>query len=81
MAKKNAKRNVKSSGSGVEVNWVLCLVMSVFVGWAGVDRYLMGKVGTGLLKLFTFGGLGIWWLVDIILIATKHNYKNVKWVE
>lgn len=79
MAKKNAKRNVKSSGR--EVNWVLCLVMSVFVGWAGVDRYLMGKVGTGLLKLFTLGGLGIWWLVDIILIATKHEYKNVKWVE
>jgi TM2 domain-containing membrane protein YozV len=81
MAKKKARKSVKSNGGVRNVNWVLCLVMSVFVGWAGVDRYLMGKVGTGLLKLFTFGGLGIWWLVDIILIATKHQYKNVKWVE
>ena len=30
----------------------------------------MGKVGTGLLKLLTAGGFGIWWLVDVILIAT-----------
>ena len=65
----------------VKVNWILCLVMSVLFGELGVDRFIMGKVGTGLLKLFTFGGIGIWWLVDVILIATKYEYKNVKWVE
>jgi TM2 domain-containing membrane protein YozV len=64
-----------------EVNWVLCLVMSIFFGWFGVDRFIMGKIGFGLLKLVTFGGLGIWWLVDIVLIATKYEYKNIKWVE
>jgi TM2 domain-containing membrane protein YozV len=65
----------------VKVNWILCLVMSVVFGALGVDRFIMGKVGTGILKLITFGGLGIWWLVDVILIATKHEYKGVKWVE
>lgn len=40
----------------------------------------MGKVGTGILKLITFGGLGIWWLIDLILIATKYEFKDVKWV-
>lgn len=79
MAKKNAKKTNKSNAVGV--NWVLCLVMSIFFGWVGVDRYLMHKVSTGILKLVTFGGLGIWWLVDIILIATKYEYKNVNWVE
>jgi len=64
-----------------KVNWVVCLVMSVVFGFLGVDRFIMGKVGTGLLKLVTFGGLGIWWLVDIILIATKHQYKDIRWVE
>ncbi|HIH31912.1 TPA: TM2 domain-containing protein [Candidatus Woesearchaeota archaeon] len=78
MAKKKSKKTV---GSGREVNWVLCLVMSIIFGWIGVDRFMMGKVGTGILKLITFGGLGIWWLVDLILIATKYNYKNVKWTE
>jgi TM2 domain-containing membrane protein YozV len=64
-----------------KVNWILTLVMSIFFGWWGVDRFIMGKVGTGILKLVTFGGFGIWWLVDIILIATKHDFENVKWIE
>jgi TM2 domain-containing membrane protein YozV len=55
--------------------------MSVVFGRVGVDRFIMGKVGTGILKLITLGGLGIWWLVDVILIATKYNYENVKWIE
>lgn len=64
----------------VKVNWVLCLVMSVVFGYLGVDRFIMGKVGTGILKLITFGGFGVWWLVDVIFIATKHKYKGVKWI-
>lgn len=81
MAKKKAKKSTRSSSNVREVNWVLCLVMSVVFGWIGVDRFIMGKVGTGILKLITFGGIGIWWLVDLILVATKYDFKNVKWVE
>jgi len=51
--------------------WVIALVLSIVVGTLGVDRFYLGKVGTGILKLITFGGLGIWYLVDIILIAIK----------
>ena len=61
--------------------WVLALLMSIFFGWIGVDRFMMGKVFTGILKLITFGGIGIWWLIDLILIATKYKFRNVKWVE
>ena len=61
------------------VNWVLVLVMSAVFGHLGVDRFIMGKVGTGILKLITFGGLGIWWLVDLVLIATKHPYSGIRW--
>jgi TM2 domain-containing membrane protein YozV len=64
-----------------EVNWILCVIMSAIFGGLGVDRFIMGKIGTGILKLITFGGLGIWWLIDLVLIATKHQYKGVKWVE
>ncbi len=68
--------------SGVrKVNWVLCLLMSIFFGGLGVDRFMMGKIGTGILKLITFGGLGIWYLIDVVLIATKYDFKNVKWIE
>lgn len=63
-----------------KVNWVLTLIMSIFFGTLGVDRFIMGKVGTGILKLITFGGCGIWWLIDLILIATKHPFENVEWI-
>lgn len=64
-----------------EVNWVLALVMSIIFGQLGVDRFIMGHVGLGILKLITCGGFGIWWIIDIILIATKYNFSNVKWVD
>ncbi len=64
-----------------EVNWVLALVMSIILGDLGVDRFIMGHVGLGILKLITFGGFGIWWIIDVILIATKYNFSNVKWVD
>ena len=64
-----------------KLNWILTLLMSIFFGWIGVDRFMMGKVFTGILKLITFGGLGVWWLIDLILVATKYDFKNVEWVE
>ncbi len=57
-------------------DWLVALLLSVFLGVLGVDRFYLGKVGTGILKLllnlatfFTFGL--IWVVIDIILIATK----------
>jgi len=62
-----------------KVNWTLVLLMSIFFGSLGVDRFLLGQVGLGILKLITFGGCGVWWLVDLILIASKHKFKDIEW--
>jgi len=53
-----------------EKNLVVALLLSIFFGSLGIDRFYLGKIGTGILKLVTLGGLGIWYLIDIILIAT-----------
>lgn len=55
--------------------FLVAVLLSVFVGSLGVDRFYMGLIGTGILKLLTLGGCGIWWLIDLILIATN-NLKD-----
>ena len=52
-------------------SWLVALLLSLFLGYWGVDRFYLGYGGLGLLKLFTFGGCGIWWLIDLISIATN----------
>lgn len=49
--------------------FVPTLLLAFFLGVFGVHRFYVGKVGTGLLMLVTFGGFGIWSLIDFIMIA------------
>lgn len=46
------------------------LILSILLGELGIDRFYLGYVGLGILKLITAGGFGIWWLIDVIMIAT-----------
>lgn len=50
-------------------------VLSFFLGIYGADRFARGQIGLGLLKLMTFGGLGFWYLYDVI-IAMLQSYAG-----
>lgn len=57
-------------------------LISVFGGWLGLDRFYMGHVGTGVLKLLGLGWYGIWWTVDMIrLLRGRQADKNGVLVE
>lgn len=58
--------NAAASDKRILPAFLLCFFLGVF----GVHRFYAGKIGTGILELITFGGFGIWWLVDIILLVT-----------
>jgi len=53
------------------LTWILALLL----GGLGVDRFYLGKVGTGILKLVTLGGFGVWALIDLIitLAGAQHD--------
>lgn len=55
--------------AGEQKDWLVALLLSIFVGWVAIDRFYLGYIGLGILKLLTGAGCGIWWLVDLILIA------------
>ncbi len=66
---------VMSTEATSEKGFVPTLLLCFFLGFLGVHRFYVGKIGTGVLQLVTFGGLGIWALVDFVMIAVG-NFKD-----
>ncbi len=60
-----------------EKGFVPTLLLCLFLGGLGVHRFYVGKIGTGILMLLTLGGLGIWVLIDLIMIAVG-SFKDKK---
>lgn len=57
---------------------LLSILLSIFIGSLGIDRFYIGDVGLGIGKLLTAGGCGIWWLIDIFLIVDATKQKNLE---
>lgn len=48
-------------------SYLVTLVLASFFGMFGADHFYLGKKGTGLFKLMTFGGFGIWVAIDVVI--------------
>ena len=56
----------------------MLLIISILIGGLGIDRFMIGDTGLGILKLVTCGGLGIWTIVDWFLIMGLVKEKNLE---
>ncbi|XP_017781433.1 PREDICTED: TM2 domain-containing protein almondex [Nicrophorus vespilloides] len=52
--------------------WSTALILSITLGGFGADRFYLGHWQEGIGKLFSFGGLGVWTLIDVILISLQY---------
>ena len=55
--------------------FVAMILLCFFFGGLGVHRFYAGKIGTGILMLVTLGGLGVWTIIDFVIIVTG-NFKD-----
>lgn len=55
--------------STIDDKWLIALLLCIFLGPLGIHRFYTGHTKTGIIQLITFGGCGIWALIDLITIA------------
>lgn len=72
-SKKRRKQRKSKKPEGA--SWMTTFLLAFFLGGLGVDRFYTGRIGLGIFKLITIGGLGLWALLDLLLLLTK-NYKD-----
>jgi len=59
-----------NTGGGAKQSKLVLALVCFFLGALGIHRFMVGKIGTGVLMLVTLGGIGIWTLIDFIVILT-----------
>lgn len=65
----------QSNNQNKDERWLACLLLCIFLGPFGVHRFYVGKIGTGIIQLLTFGGCGIWYIIDLVMIVIG-NFRD-----
>jgi len=69
--KRNFPKQIPCNWTGGH-RWLTALILSITLGGFGADRFYLGHWQEGIGKLFSFGGLGVWTLVDVVMIAVRY---------
>ena len=64
----NTNQNINRNFGYIHKSRWVAFFLCLFLGWLGVHRFYVGKIGTGLIWMFTLGFFGIGWLLDLIFI-------------
>jgi len=71
MGRRNFPKQIPCNWTGGH-RWLTALILSITLGGFGADRFYLGHWQEGIGKLFSFGGLGVWTLVDVVMIAVRY---------
>ena len=66
-----------ASGEVSDKGMVPAALLCFFLGFLGIHRFYVGKTGTGILMILTLGGLGIWSLIDLVMIIVG-SFKDAQ---
>lgn len=62
--------------------FVPTILLCFFLGTFGIHRFYVGKIGTGILMLITLGGVGIWTLIDfIVIVCSRFTDKKGNYIQ
>ena len=67
----------KKKPADKQKSWKVALLLSLFLGFLGIDRFYIGRTRSAIVKLITLSCFGVWWLTDFILIASDYR-KDAK---
>jgi len=52
----------------INAKWLIAFLLCLIFGMFGIHRFYLNRIGSGILMLITFGGLGIWYVIDLIVM-------------
>ena len=70
-------RKAEKKAAPAPKSWRIAFLLSLFLGFVGADRFYIGRTRSAIIKLLIVGGYGVWWITDLVLIAS--DWRKDAW--